>query len=258
MIPPNEARILMCHALRMPHATLAAHPELPLDRGCLERFEEWVGRRALGEPIAYLVGEREFYGRRFRVTPDVLIPRSETELLVDLARNHLAPCTAPRVLDLGTGSGVLAVTLALELRSASVSATDVSRAALAVARANALAHGAAVRFFLCDWYSGLPRENFDLIVSNPPYVTRGDPHLCAGDPRFEPRQALDGGADGLAALRAIIDGARDDLSPGGWLLVEHGYDQAEQVRRLFGAAGLNEVESWRDLAGIERVTGGRK
>jgi release factor glutamine methyltransferase len=206
--------------------------------------------------VAYLTGEREFYGLPLRVTRDVLIPRPETELLVDLALERL-PNRAGRVVDLGTGSGAVAVAIAHAAPDAEVVAIDASPAALAVARENARRHGAAIRFVEGDWFAGLAGERFDLIVSNPPYVAAGDGHLGEGDLRFEPRAALVGGPDGLDAIRAIVAGAKAHLAAGGWLLFEHGFDQAERCRSLLGMYGYADIEGWRDLAGIARVAGGR-
>jgi release factor glutamine methyltransferase len=207
----------------------------------------------------YLLGEREFYSRMFRITPDVLIPRPETELLVELALAHAPQSGTVRALDLGTGSGIVALTLALEQPAWQVDAVDCSPAALTVASDNAQRLGAAnVRLRHSDWYGSLASdERFHLIVSNPPYIHASDPHLAQGDLRFEPAGALTDHADGLSCIRAIIDGARRHLLPQGWLLFEHGYDQAAECRRLLAQAGFGPVESVSDLAGIERVTLGR-
>ncbi len=216
-------------------------------------------RRIAGEPIAYLVGQREFFGLPFRVTTDVLIPRPETELLVELALQR-APHGA-RLLDMGTGSGAIAVVLAHARADLQVSALDVSAAALDIARQNAAQHlassGGALRLLQSDWYDALPAgEQFELIVANPPYIVAGDAHLGQGDLRFEPLGALTDHADGLSALRTIVNGAAAHLVAGGWLLMEHGYDQAAAVRALLMAQGFSDVQSWQDLAGIERVSGG--
>ena len=253
-IPASEARLLLQETLDITAATLAAHPERELRPGDAARFLSLVSRRAAGEPIAYLAGRREFYGREFAVSAAVLIPRPETELLVDVGLAKLAACARPRILDLGTGSGCLAVTLALET-GGEVVAADLSAEALALARDNAERLNADVRFVASDWYAAIDGD-FDLIVANPPYVADGDPHLSAGDLRFEPPTALASGADGLTALRAIIAGARRFLRPGGWLLVEHGYDQGPAVAELLAAGGLRDIEQHRDLAGIVRVSGG--
>lgn len=213
-------------------------------------------RRAAGEPIAYLTGNCEFYGLEFRVTPAVLIPRPETELLVDLALERLPVEGRARVLDLGTGSGCIAVSLGRQRPRMEVWAADAAPAALEVARDNALRLGATVRFVRSDWLADLAGERFDLILSNPPYVAAGDPHLSRGDLRFEPASALVAGEDGLNDIRRIVAAAPAHLAPGGWLLFEHGYDQAQRCRALLTAAGFGQVTSWRDLAGIERVSGG--
>ena len=258
-----DARLLLEHVCGCTHAELIAHPERAMTPAEAARFAELAARRAAGEPLAYLVGSAWFGGLEFAVGPAVLIPRPETELLVDLAAQALATrgLDAPRVADLGTGSGIVAVLLARRCPRAAVTAVDVSAAALDVARANAARYGATVRFLQGDWYAPLGDERFDLIVSNPPYVADGDPHLALNGLPFEPPHALtDGvaGGDGLACLRRIVAGAADYLEPGGGLLVEHGYDQAVEVRKLLERAGFLETASWRDDAGIERVSGGRR
>ncbi len=237
-------------------AWLIAHADEAVSAKGEQAFAALAGRRALGEPMAYILGEREFYGLELRVTPAVLIPRPETELLVELALARIPQDAAARVLDLGTGSGAVAVALAKARPQARLTAVDVDYAALGVARENARRHGVRVRFFCGDWLGPVPGETFDLIVSNPPYVAAEDPHLLQGDVRFEPERALVGGADGLDCIRAIVAGARRQLSPGAWLLLEHGYDQAEACRGLLEAAGYAGVQSWPDLAGISRVSGG--
>ncbi len=255
-VPPNEARLLLANLLERNTAWLEAHREDTVAVQTVERFAALVARRAAGEPVAYLTGWREFYGRDFRVTPDVLIPRPETELLVDTACEKLGADSTARILDLGTGSGCLAITLALELPAARVTAVDVSPAALAVARANAARLGANVAFIASDWFTALPAQRFDLIVANPPYVAAHDAHLLQGDLRFEPRAALTDGADGLSAIRQIVTAATHWLVPGGWLFFEHGWDQGEAARTLLTAAGYTDIEQRQDLAGIVRVSGG--
>lgn len=254
-LDPLENRILLCHALGLTRVGLITQSERVIDGAEAQALEQLVRRRQQGEPIAYIVGKREFFGLDFRVTDAVLIPRPDTELLVELALERLPQ--QGRALDMGTGSGAIAVALAHTRPDASVSALDVSEAALAVARANAAANGAAVRFLHSDWYGALEGDVFDLIASNPPYIAAGDRHLAQGDLRFEPAGALTDHADGLAALRIIIAGAARHLAPHGWLLLEHGYDQAASVRQLLSEQGYSEVQSWRDLAGIERASGGR-
>jgi release factor glutamine methyltransferase len=211
-------------------------------------------RRIDGEPIAYILGEREFYGLMLHTTPAVLIPRPDTELLVELALDRLPP--NGRVLDMGTGSGAIAIAIAHNRPDASVTALDVSDAALAVARRNAARHDTHIDFLQSSWYSALPAWQFDVIVANPPYINATDVHLAQGDLRFEPADALTDHADGLSALRVIAAGTRPYLTTGGWLLMEHGYDQAAAVRDLLVQAGLQQTQSWRDLAGIERASGG--
>lgn len=256
-IPASEARMFLREVTGCSAAQVAAYPERGLDAGQAARYMALLERRAAGEPVAYLLGEREFYGRSFKVTPAVLIPRPETELIVDLVKARVSPGAAPAVLDLGTGSGALAITLALELPAARVTAVDLSPAALEVARGNAAALGARVRFVESDWFAALGAGRFDIIVSNPPYIVDDDPHLAEGDVRFEPRSALAAGPAGLDDLARIAAAAPGFLAPDGWLLMEHGYDQAAAVRGLLAAAGFVAVESARDLAGIERITLGR-
>jgi len=253
-----EAQILLCHIMQQPRAWLAAHDRDPLPPEQAAAFDALLQRRLGGEPIAYILGEREFYSLSFKVTPAVLIPRPETELLVELALERLPADRSVRVMDLGTGSGAVAVTLALHRPHAEVTAVDRSAAALEVARENMQRLGAGnLQLFQSDWYSALLRQNFDLIVSNPPYIAAADPHLAQGDVRFEPPSALASGADGLDDIRAIIKGATVHLKPGGWLLFEHGYDQAAACRELLAQAGFGQVASAADLAGIARVSYGR-
>ncbi|SMP66072.1 peptide chain release factor N(5)-glutamine methyltransferase [Noviherbaspirillum suwonense] len=250
-LDPLETRILLGHALGLSRVQLITRADRLLDAGEAARLQQLFARRLAGEPVAYLTGEREFYGLDFKVTPAVLIPRPDTELLVELVCARL-----PRggsVLDLGTGSGAIAVAIAHARPDAQVSALDASAAALDVARFNAARHDVRVDFLQSDWYAGLASQRYSMIVANPPYIVAGDSHLSQGDLRFEPVDALTDHADGLSALRAIVAGAPGFLAEGGWLLMEHGYDQAAPVRALL--QGWSQVESWRDLAGIERVTG---
>ncbi len=259
---PLDAQVLLAHVLGKERAWLRAHAAEALGGADAERFFALAKRRREGEPVAYLTGVREFWGLPIAVTPAVLIPRPETEALVELALSRLPLDRDARVLDLGTGSGAIALALAHERPRAHVLATDAATAALDVARGNAqrLRIG-NVEFLRSDWYDALPldrcRAAFDLIVANPPYVAAADPHLADGDVRFEPRPALTPGGEGLDAIRAIIGGASARLVPGGTLAVEHGYDQAERVRALFAAAGFVDIVGARDLAGIPRVVAGR-
>ncbi|AJP60029.2 protein-(glutamine-N5) methyltransferase, release factor-specific [Pandoraea vervacti] len=260
-LPPAESRILLAHILGWTRTQLITRDREPLAPETLAAYRSLHARRAAGEPIAYLTGTREFFGLTLKVSPSVLIPRPETELLVELALARLEGRRMPRVLDLGTGSGAIALAIAHGRPDAEVTALDRSANALDVARENARQLGleARVRFLESDWYGALPAETapFDIIVSNPPYIVSGDEHLSQGDLRFEPVDALTDHADGLAALRVIVAGAPSRLLPDSWLLCEHGYHQAPDVRALCTAAGFVDVMSERDLAGIERTTGGR-
>ncbi|GAB2876534.1 peptide chain release factor N(5)-glutamine methyltransferase [Uliginosibacterium flavum] len=251
-----DARVLLREASGATAAQLVAFAERALQPDAAQRYAEWLERRAAGEPIAHILGRREFYGRPFRVSAATLIPRPETELLVELALHQLNRVEHPRILDLGTGSGAIAVSLALECPGAEVYAVDFSPAAIEIAQNNAMALGAKVNFLSGSWFSPLAGQYFDCIVSNPPYIAEADPHLAQGDLRYEPITALASGSDGLADLCHIITHAPAHLETNGWLLLEHGYDQAEAVRDLLQDAGFSGVHSWRDLAGIERVSGG--
>lgn len=262
-LPALEARILLAHALGWRRTELITRGDEALAAVTLARFRALEARRAAGEPIAQIVGTREFYGLEFEVSADVLIPRPETELLVETTLAAIEGIAAPRVLDLGTGSGAIAVAIAATRPDARVWALDRCAEALAVAARNtarlvaAPRPGGPLELLLSDWYAALePGLSFDAIVSNPPYIAADDPHLAAGDLRFEPRAALTDNADGLSAIRAIVAGARAVAAPRAQLWIEHGYDQAAQVRALLAAAGFRDVRSLADLAGIERVSGG--
>lgn len=252
-----EARALAVHAWGIETAWLIAHDTDIPDGTQRAVFLTLIEQRLTGRPVAYLTGTREFYGRPFGVTPNVLIPRPETELLVEQALQHLPAGQPSRVLDLGTGSGCVAITLALERPQARVTAVDRSLPALALAERNARGLGAKVRFLQSDWFSSLGGERFDLIVGNPPYVAADDPHLGRGDVRFEPRGALAAGPDGFDDLRRIVREAGAHLTPGGWLWLEHGFEQGESARRLLHEAGLERVETLPDTAGLPRISGGQ-
>lgn len=254
-LDPVDMRILVAHALNLSRIQLITRSEHALTTDEAMALRAVLHRRIRGEPVAYITGMREFYGLAFSVTPDVLIPRPETELLVELALERLQP--GDDVLDLGTGSGAIAVSLAHTRPDVHVTAVDISQPALTVAGCNALHHAANVAFVHSDWYSALPGRRFDMIVANPPYIVEGDRHLSEGDLRFEPIDALTDHADGLSALRNIVSGATLHLPADGWLLMEHGYDQGAAVRSLLATRGFSAVRSWKDLAGIERVSGGR-
>ena len=253
-LPAAEARALLAHATGWPRTTLIAESERDLPESAAREFAAAAARRRSGEPIAYLLGEREFYGVAFAVDSSVLIPRPETELLVDLALERIAVGVAARVLDLGTGSGAVALAIKHSRPYAQVCALDGSAAALEVARANAARHRLVVDFIEGHWFEPMVGRRFELIVGNPPYVAQGDRHLAEGDLRFEPREALVSGVDGLDAIREIATNAPAHLEPGGWLMLEHGMGQDAAVRALFARAGLDSPRSWPDLSGIPRVT----
>jgi len=253
-----DARVLLREVLQQSDAYLLAHGDDTLTAGQAQQYVALVVRRVAGEPVAYITGRREFHGREFRVTPAVLIPRPETELLVELALQRLPTASPARVLDLGTGSGCIGITLAAERPRAQVTLVDASEAALDIARANAAQWAPGNTTLLhSDWYAAVVSERYDLIVANPPYVAEGDVHLQQGDLRFEPPSALVAGADGLHDLRRIIAQAPQHLHAGGWLLLEHGYDQAAACAQLLAAAGFRDVFNAPDLAGVPRVSGGQ-
>ncbi len=252
-----EAQSLLQAVLQVNRAYLLTHPEQSLDADQQQRYLALFERRLGGVPVAYLLGEREFYGLTFAVSPVTLIPRPETELLVELALQYIPRQGTCRVLDLGTGSGAIALSIAVARPDAEVVAVDASAAALEVAQLNAQRLNLGnVRMLQSDWFSALHGERFDMIVSNPPYVAAGDAHLAQGDVRFEPRAALVSGTDGLDDIRRICTQAKDHLRPKGWLMFEHGHDQAARVRALLQQSGLKEIFSARDLSGIERASGG--
>jgi len=261
-LDPSSARIevqcLLQAVLCVNRAYLLTHPERILNPDELARYSELLMGRLNGEPVAYLLGQREFYGLALKVTPDTLIPRPDTELLVELALQRIPPYGATRILDMGTGSGAIAIVIADQRPDVEVVAVDASTAALKVAEENVQRlQTNNVRLMLSDWFAQLDGDRFDIIVSNPPYIEADDIHLQQGDVRFEPLSALISGSDGLDDIRRIAADAKVHLAAGGWLLLEHGYDQAERVRLLLLQAGFHKVSSVRDLAGIERVTLGQ-
>jgi release factor glutamine methyltransferase len=247
----REARLLLAAASGFSEASVMAYPERSLTDEAEARFRNFVERRSKGEPVAYVLGRKEFYGLELSVNPAVLVPRPETELLVELSLRR----EFSSVADLGTGSGAIALALKHQRPRARVVAVEASTAALVVAKRNAARFNLDVEFRHGRWLAPLAGERFDLIVSNPPYVAEGDPHLA--DLAFEPAAALVAGPDGLAAIRAIAAAAPSHLVPGGWLLLEHGIGQESQVCALLREKGLEEVTTWPDLAGIPRVTGGK-
>ena len=249
--------MLLQRALGVPRAYLLAHPEQMLEAGQQAAYDAMLQRRLQGEPVAHILGEREFFGLSFKVTPATLIPRPDTELLVELALQRIPPQGSFRVLDLGTGTGAIALSIAHARPDAAVVAVDASETALAVARENA--RRIAIRnvsFVQSDWFAALGGQRFNLIVSNPPYIAAGDEHLSQGDVRFEPMSALASGLDGLDDIRRIIALAHGYLERSSWLMLEHGYDQAQRVRDLLQRYGYSDVFSANDLAGVERVSGG--
>jgi release factor glutamine methyltransferase len=253
-----DAQLLLAHVLAVPRARLKSHPEDLSDPSRTQHYRHLLARRAAGEPLAYLTGSRDFWSLRLKVTPAVLIPRPETELLVERAL-ALRTAADARVADLGTGCGAVALALASERPRWHVVATDVCADALAIARANAAAlRLSRVELRHGDWYQPLLGERFDLLVSNPPYVAQDDPALATASLRHEPPRALTPGADALSCLRTLVHGAPRHLAPEGWLLLEHGATQGADVRRELVAAGFRHVRSHRDLAGHERMTEGQR
>ncbi|NCX93965.1 MAG: peptide chain release factor N(5)-glutamine methyltransferase [Gammaproteobacteria bacterium] len=254
-LPPLEYLLLKSHASARPLSYFYAHPDASLDTGAQHVLDELVKRRLGGEPMAYLLGQKEFWSLSFKVTPQVLIPRPDTETLIEFALALPLPQNA-RVLDLGTGSGAISIALKKERPDWAITAADISPDALLIAQENASLHEADIRFIESDWFTALKGETFDLIVSNPPYLEENDAHLL-GDIRFEPIQALVAGPTGFEDIQHLIEHSRAHLNAGGWLLLEHGYTQAAQVRQYFDEFGFSNIQSVRDLSQIERITVGR-
>ncbi len=250
-----DAQLLLAHVLQRPRSWLLAHDDDALGAPALAAFRAAVQRRAAGEPLAYVVGTKEFHGLLLQVDASVLVPRPDTETLVDWALELLPAQDAPAVVDLGTGSGAIALALKQARPAACVHAVDASAAALATAQANAARLGLGLCFHHGDWWTAVGGRRFHLAVGNPPYIAEGDPHLAAL--HAEPAMALTSGADGLDAIRRIVAGAPAHLEPGAWLLLEHGLDQADAVARLLRNTGFDAVCSRKDLAGVNRCTGGR-
>jgi release factor glutamine methyltransferase len=256
--PRLEAEILLAKTLDKTRSHLRAWPDRLLSEEQTEAFRTLVRTRQQGIPLAYLIGTREFWSRDFIVTPDVLIPRPETELLIELSLQRIPADRPVSIIDLGTGSGIIGVTLAAERPLADVVAVDFSLSALRIAQLNAEKHGLHnIRFYRSDWFADVPDIQFHLIVSNPPYIAENDPHLEQGDLRFEPKSSLCAPDQGLADIRRIADTARTRLVPGGHLLIEHGYDQRQATQSVFEEHGYEEVETCHDLSGQPRVTYGR-
>ena len=253
-----DAELLLLHVMHKPRSWLFTHADDALDMDVQTAYEALLGRREAGEPVAYITGRRGFWTLELEVTPATLIPRPETELLVELALQRLRPDFGGRVADLGTGSGAIALAIARERPHAQVVATDASKAALEVARRNARRHAIGnVDFVHGDWLLPLAGKCFELIVSNPPYIEAADPHLARGDLRFEPASALASGSDGLDDIRRIVDSARRHLDPSGWLLLEHGWNQGAAVRALLLHAGYMQIVTAQDIERRDRVSGGR-
>lgn len=255
---PLDARLLLQHFLNTNRAWLIAHADDTLTPTQYAAFDALLQRRINGEPIAHILGTREFFGLPLKVTPDTLIPRPDTETLVEQALAIITQQSSYQVLDLGTGTGAIALAIAKNRPLAHVTAVDFSERALAIAKENAeLLAIHNVTFLHSHWFSALSNKRFDVIVSNPPYIAENDPHLSQGDVRFEPKSALTSGVDGLDDIRHIIEQAPQHLNPNGWLLLEHGYDQAQAVADLLAQAHFIEIGHALDLAGIQRVTFGR-
>lgn len=253
-----DAEYLLSHYLGKPRSWLYAHSDLQLKPEQLIEIQQLITRRQQGVPVAYITGRRGFWSFDLQVTPDTLIPRPETELLVELVLAFIHPNSASRVLDLGTGTGAIALVVAHERPNAHVLAVDYSEAALAVARSNATELKIRnIEFIQSDWFDALAMRRFDVIASNPPYIESNDVHLSQGDLRFEPKSALASGSDGLEAIRIIIAGAKNHLNDNAWLLIEHGWNQGEAIRNLFAQSGFKEVTTEQDLAKCDRVTMGQ-
>jgi release factor glutamine methyltransferase len=256
--PRLEAEILLAQAINNTRSHLRAWPERQLSDEHATIFQVLVQNRQQGTPIAYLTGQREFWSRDFHVSPDVLIPRPETELLIELSLQRIPTDRRVRIIDLGTGSGIIAITLAAERPLADVVAVDCSLPALRIAQLNAEKHGVRnVRFCHSNWFAGVPETQFHLIVSNPPYIAEDDDHLAQGDLRFEPKSSLCAPEHGLADIRHIADTARTHLHQGGHLLIEHGYNQKQSVQSIFTEFGYEKVWTYDDLSGQPRVTYGQ-
>ncbi|MDX1335090.1 MAG: peptide chain release factor N(5)-glutamine methyltransferase [Gammaproteobacteria bacterium] len=257
--PRLDAELLLAHVMGKDRGYFYTWPDQELDPRLQRAFDELLKQRLNGTPIAYLIGTREFWSMDLSVTPDVLIPRADTEILVEQALEKIPSDTTVRILDLGTGSGAIALAIAYERPLADIYAIDQSQAALDVAKRNAEKHGLDNVHFACsNWYEALPEEaSFDLIVSNPPYIRDDDPHLVQGDLPHEPRSALASGKEGLDDIQKILSGIRQYLKTGGWLMVEHGYDQGAAVQQLFTESGLEQICCHQDLQGLDRICIGR-
>ena len=254
-----DAEVLLCLVLKKQRSYLRAWPDLDLPADLALQFWALIEQRKQGLPIAYLTGYREFWSRDFQVTPDVLIPRADTEILIELCLKLISTDNPCKIIDLGTGSGIIAITLAAERPLAELTGTDFSLAALAIAKANAKQHQISnVQFYQSDWFASVPNGKYQFIVSNPPYIAEDDEHLQLGDLRFEPRSALSAAESGLRDIRIIAKEAYQRLESGGYLLIEHGYDQQESVQRIFNDCHYQQIQTVTDLAGLPRVTYGQR
>jgi release factor glutamine methyltransferase len=253
-----DAEILLCLAIDKPRSFLRAWPDNELTLYQERLFNQYLDERLLGNPIAYITGYKEFWSRDFKVTPEVLIPRPDTELIIELCLNLIPKNTNTNILDLGTGSGIIGITLAAERPNAQVVACDFSASALQIAQFNALSHHTSnIAFYQSDWFTHIPNQQFDIIVSNPPYIAKDDAHLTQGDLRFEPSSALSADENGLSDIKIIINNAQHYLVPKGHLLIEHGYNQQEAVQDIFRDFNYYNINTHIDLSGQPRVTCGQ-
>ncbi len=253
-----DAEILLCLTINKPRSYLRAWPDQELTASQENQFNDYLNQRIIGTPIAYITGYKEFWSRDFKVTSDVLIPRPETELIIELCLKLIHQDTTPKILDLGTGSGIIGITLAAERPNALIFASDFSANALRIARLNAQSHNTKnINFYESDWLKAIPKNQFELIVSNPPYIARDDLHLTQGDLRFEPSSALSANENGLSDIKIIIDNARNYLTSSGQLIIEHGYNQAEVVQQIFKVFNYYNINTHTDLSGQPRVTSGQ-
>lgn len=252
-----DAQLLICHACNIEQTSIIAHPEQLLSRLQIELFNLALNRRSKGEPLAYITGSKEFWSLTFAVNQHTLVPRPETELLVEIALQVISDIKSPRVLDLGTGSGAIAISIAKERKDCLITATDISHHALEVAKKNALIHKTKINFIQSDWYKNLTNKKFNVIVCNPPYIEKDDPELCKFVSEHEPRTALISKNKGLNDLEQVINNARNHLTKAGHLIVEHGFQQATQVKDILGNQNFNDIAVYKDLSGLMRATAGQ-
>ncbi|MDH3608837.1 MAG: peptide chain release factor N(5)-glutamine methyltransferase [Gammaproteobacteria bacterium] len=251
-----DAQLLICHACNIEQTKIITYPEQTLNEQQLELFTSALNRRKNGEPLAYITGRKEFWSLEFTVSEHVLIPRPETELLIELNLNEVSNTKAPRILDLGTGSGAISISVAKEREDAKIVATDISSQALEIAKKNAEKHNAEITFIKSSWYENLAEETFDAIICNPPYIAKDDPDLDKHVYKHEPGKALISDKNGLKDLELVIAGAKEYLSSTGYLAVEHGFQQANKVQQLFDQHGFMSIQTHKDLAGLDRATKG--